>query len=88
MPGGTRTTHRGDVPDGRHGLPRDRAGRSRLSSRSAAAIEAETTGLHHRGDEADERGSAGVSGDVAEVCVQNAAPVQYGDVLFRIGADG
>jgi len=28
--------------------------------------------------------AAGVSGEVAEVCVENAAPVQYGDVLFRI----
>ncbi len=32
--------------------------------------------------------TAGVSGVVAEVCVPNAAPVQYGDVLFRIAADG
>jgi biotin carboxyl carrier protein len=27
---------------------------------------------------------AGVSGVVAEVCAQNGAPVQYGDVLFRV----
>ena len=27
---------------------------------------------------------AGVAGEVAEVCVENATPVQYGDVLFRI----
>lgn len=27
---------------------------------------------------------AGVSGVVAEVCVENAAPVQFGDVLFRV----
>ncbi len=32
--------------------------------------------------------TAGVSGVVVEVCVPNAAPVQYGDVLFRIDADG
>lgn len=32
--------------------------------------------------------TAGVSGIVVEVCVENAAPVQYGDVLFRIDADG
>jgi acetyl-CoA carboxylase biotin carboxyl carrier protein len=28
--------------------------------------------------------SAGVAGTIAEVCVENAAPVQYGDVLFRV----
>jgi len=28
--------------------------------------------------------AAGVQGVVAEVCVENAAPVQFGDVLFRI----
>lgn len=28
--------------------------------------------------------TAGVTGTVAEVCVENAAPVQYGDVLFRV----
>jgi len=27
---------------------------------------------------------AGVAGTIAEVCVENAAPVQYGDVLFRV----
>ena len=27
---------------------------------------------------------AGVSGEIAEICVQNGAPVQYGDVLFRV----
>ncbi len=27
---------------------------------------------------------AGVRGTVAEVCVENGAPVQFGDVLFRI----
>ena len=27
---------------------------------------------------------AGVRGVVAEVCVENGAPVQFGDVLFRI----
>ncbi|HET7566899.1 MAG TPA: biotin/lipoyl-containing protein [Gaiellaceae bacterium] len=27
---------------------------------------------------------AGVRGVVAEVCVENAAPVQFGDVLFRV----
>ena len=32
--------------------------------------------------------TAGVAGVVAEVCVPNAAPVQYGDVLFRIDVDG
>ena len=32
--------------------------------------------------------TAGVSGVVAEICVPNAAPVQYGDVLFRIDVDG
>ena len=30
---------------------------------------------------------AGVRGVVAEICAQNAAPVQYGDVLFRVRAD-
>ncbi|HVS84262.1 MAG TPA: biotin/lipoyl-containing protein [Gaiellaceae bacterium] len=29
---------------------------------------------------------AGVRGVVAEVCVENAAPVQFGDVLFRVRA--
>jgi acetyl-CoA carboxylase biotin carboxyl carrier protein len=29
---------------------------------------------------------AGVRGVVAEVCAQNGAPVQYGDVLFRVRA--
>jgi biotin carboxyl carrier protein len=29
---------------------------------------------------------AGVRGVVAEVCAQNGAPVQYGDVLFRVQA--
>jgi acetyl-CoA carboxylase biotin carboxyl carrier protein len=32
--------------------------------------------------------SATVAGTVAEVCVENGAAVQYGDVLFRISADG
>ena len=32
--------------------------------------------------------TAGVRGTVAEVCRENGAPVQYGDVLFRIRADG
>jgi acetyl-CoA carboxylase biotin carboxyl carrier protein len=32
--------------------------------------------------------SAEVAGTVAEVCVENGAAVQYGDVLFRIRADG
>jgi len=32
--------------------------------------------------------SATVAGTVAEVCVENGAAVQYGDVLFRIRADG
>ena len=32
--------------------------------------------------------NAGVSGVVAEICVPNAAAVQYGDVLFRIDPDG
>ena len=28
--------------------------------------------------------AAGVGGTVAEVCVENGSPVQYGDVLFRV----
>ena len=32
--------------------------------------------------------TATVGGVVDEVCVENAAPVQYGDVLFRIRVDG
>ena len=28
--------------------------------------------------------TAGVQGTIAEVCVQNSAPVEYGDVLFRV----
>jgi len=32
--------------------------------------------------------TAGVAGIVVEVCVPNGAPVQYGDVLFRIDVDG
>ena len=32
--------------------------------------------------------SAEVAGTVAEVCVENGSAVQYGDVLFRIRADG
>ncbi len=28
--------------------------------------------------------TAGVSGEIAEVCVENAAPVEYGDLLFRV----
>jgi biotin carboxyl carrier protein len=28
--------------------------------------------------------AAGVRGAVAEICVENAAPVQFGDVLFRV----
>lgn len=32
--------------------------------------------------------TAGVGGVVAEICVANAAPVQYGDILFLIDADG
>ena len=32
--------------------------------------------------------SATVAGTVAEVCVENGAAVQYGDVLFRIRVDG
>ena len=32
--------------------------------------------------------NAEVSGVVAEICVPNAAPVQYGDVLFRIDPNG
>ena len=32
--------------------------------------------------------SAEVAGTVAEVCVENGAAVQYGEVLFRIRADG
>lgn len=31
--------------------------------------------------------TAGVAGTVAEVCVENGAAVQYGDVLFRVRAD-
>jgi acetyl-CoA carboxylase biotin carboxyl carrier protein len=31
--------------------------------------------------------SAGVVGQIAEICVQNGAPVQYGDVLFRVRPD-
>jgi biotin carboxyl carrier protein len=31
--------------------------------------------------------AAEVAGEIAEVCVQNASPVQYGDVLFRIRPD-
>jgi len=27
---------------------------------------------------------AGVSGSIAEVCVENATPVEYGDLLFRV----
>jgi biotin carboxyl carrier protein len=30
---------------------------------------------------------AGVRGTIVEVCVENGAPVQYGDVLFRIRPD-
>jgi hypothetical protein len=29
-------------------------------------------------------GTSGTRGTIAEVCVENAAPVQYGDVLFRV----
>ena len=32
--------------------------------------------------------SAEVAGTVAEVCVESGSAVQYGDVLFRIRADG
>ena len=32
--------------------------------------------------------SATVAGTVAEVCVENGSAVQYGDVLFRLRADG
>jgi biotin carboxyl carrier protein len=32
--------------------------------------------------------SSEVAGTVAEVCVENGAAVQYGEVLFRIRADG
>jgi acetyl-CoA carboxylase biotin carboxyl carrier protein len=32
--------------------------------------------------------TATTGGTIAEVCVENGAPVQYGDVLFRIRADG
>jgi acetyl-CoA carboxylase biotin carboxyl carrier protein len=32
--------------------------------------------------------AAEVSGEVAEVCVQDGAPVAYGDVLLRIRTDG
>ena len=28
--------------------------------------------------------TAGIRGTIAEICVQNAAPVEYGDVLFRV----
>ena len=28
--------------------------------------------------------AAGVRGTVAEICFDNATPVQYGDVLFRV----
>jgi biotin carboxyl carrier protein len=31
--------------------------------------------------------AAAVSGEIAEVCIENGDPVQYGDVLFRIRAD-
>jgi acetyl/propionyl-CoA carboxylase alpha subunit len=31
--------------------------------------------------------TAELDGEIAEVCVQNGSPVQYGDVLFRIRAD-
>jgi biotin carboxyl carrier protein len=32
--------------------------------------------------------AAGVSGEVVEICVENGASVQFGDVLLRIRADG
>jgi acetyl-CoA carboxylase biotin carboxyl carrier protein len=32
--------------------------------------------------------TATAAGTIAEVCVENGAAVQYGDVLFRIRADG
>jgi biotin carboxyl carrier protein len=32
--------------------------------------------------------SAEVAGTVAEVCVESGSAVQYGDLLFRIRADG
>jgi acetyl-CoA carboxylase biotin carboxyl carrier protein len=32
--------------------------------------------------------TASTTGTIAEVCVENGAAVQYGDVLFRIRADG
>ena len=32
--------------------------------------------------------TSSTAGTVAEVCVENGAAVQYGDVLFRIRADG
>ncbi len=32
--------------------------------------------------------AADSSGEIAEVCVGNGVPVQYGEVLFRIRADG
>ena len=32
--------------------------------------------------------TATTTGTIAEVCVENGAAVQYGDLLFRIRADG
>ena len=40
--------------------------------------------LPDRGDEDDELGPAGVAGTIAEIHVENADPVEYGQPLFRV----
>jgi 3-dehydroquinate dehydratase/biotin carboxyl carrier protein len=44
--------------------------------------------LHPRGDEADERAECEVDGIVREILVEDADPVEFGQVLFRIEPTG
>ena len=47
-------------------------------------VETGQDSLHPRGDEAPERGQGRVRGRRRRVCVENAASVQYGDLLFEL----
>ena len=84
MPSGRRgPPHRGDGPDGRHRLPGHRTGRAPFVE-VGSAIEEKTTVCIIEVMKLMSSVPAGVSGTIVEVCFENATPVQYGDLLFRV----
>ena len=74
--------HPDRVADGGDVLP-GAAARRRPVRRGGRHGRSGADALHPRGDEADERGEGGVRGASRAVfAAENAAPVQYGDLLF------